>query len=84
MHKMIGRFLLFILFLSAISIPFAQLMRQLTKVYKVQVEDEVEKGLVCLFEAIFSRKRKKRVQKQSSLKSIHLGALRMQLAKSAS
>lgn len=45
MRKMIGTFLLFILFLSAISIPFAQTDAATEKVYHVKLNKEVEKGL---------------------------------------
>lgn len=45
MRKMIGKFLLFILFLSAISIPFANTDAAADKVYHVKLNNEVEKGL---------------------------------------
>lgn len=54
MHKMIGRVLLFILLLSVISIPFIQTEASGTKVYKVPVEEEVEKGLLAFLKRSFS------------------------------
>ena len=54
MYKMIGRVLLFILFISVISIPFIQTEASGTKVYKVPVEEEVEKGLFAFLKRSFS------------------------------
>lgn len=54
MHKMIGKLLLSILFLSAIAIPFMQTDASGTKVYKVPVEAEVEKGLLAFLQRSFS------------------------------
>ncbi|MFS0689782.1 nodulation protein NfeD [Sporosarcina sp. 179-K 8C2 HS] len=45
MRKMIGKFLLFILFLSAFSVPFAQTDAATEKVYHVKLNKDVEKGL---------------------------------------
>ncbi len=54
MYKMIGRVLLFILLLSVIWIPFIQTEASGTKVYKVPVEEEVEKGLFAFLKRSFS------------------------------
>ncbi|MCG7336418.1 nodulation protein NfeD [Sporosarcina sp. ACRSM] len=54
MHKMIGKLLLFILFLSAIFIPFVQTEASQKTVYRVPVEAEVEKGLYAFLQRSFS------------------------------
>ena len=54
MHKMIGRFLLFILFLSAISIPFSTTDAAAEKVYHVKVDETVEKGLYAYLKRSFN------------------------------
>ena len=54
MHKMIGRFLLFILFLSAISVPFSTTDAAAEKVYHVKVDDTVEKGLYAYLKRSFN------------------------------
>ena len=54
MRKMIGRFLLFILFLSAISIPFATTDAAAEKVYHVKVDKTVEKGLYAYLKRSFN------------------------------
>lgn len=53
MRKMIGTFLLFILFLSAISIPFAQTDAASDKVYHVKIDEAVEKGLYAYLKRSF-------------------------------
>ena len=58
MHKMIGKILLFILFLSAITIPFMPTNADTPIVYKVPVEDEVEKGLYAFLQRSFSEAEK--------------------------
>ena len=76
MRKIIGRLLLFILFVSAYCIPFMQLlMRQTTKVYKVPIEKAVEKGLYAFLQRSFSEAEEAE-RKQSFLKLIHQVALR--------
>lgn len=54
MRKMIGKFLLFILFLSAISIPFAQSDAATEKVYHVKIDEAVEKGLYAYLKRSFN------------------------------
>lgn len=54
MRKMIGTFLLFILFLSAISIPFAQPDAATEKVYHVKIDEAVEKGLYAYLKRSFN------------------------------
>jgi len=54
MRKMIGTFLLFILFLSAISIPFANTDAAAEKVYHVKIDEAVEKGLYAYLKRSFN------------------------------
>lgn len=55
MRKMIGRFLLFILLLSVISIPFTPSGEAAgDKVYHVKLNDAVEKGLYAYLQRTFS------------------------------
>ena len=54
MHKMIGRVLLFILFVSAFAFPFLETGAATSKVYKVPVENEVEKGLYAFLQRSFA------------------------------
>ncbi|MCM3743395.1 nodulation protein NfeD [Sporosarcina luteola] len=53
MRNMIGKFLLFILFLSAVSIPFMQTDAAAEKVYHVKLNKEVEKGLYAYLKRSF-------------------------------
>ncbi|WP_060210402.1 NfeD family protein [Sporosarcina koreensis] len=53
MRKMIGKLLLFILFLSAISVPFATTDAAAEKVYHVKLNKEVEKGLYAYLKRSF-------------------------------
>ncbi|MDW0117391.1 nodulation protein NfeD [Sporosarcina thermotolerans] len=53
MHKMIGKFILFILFLSMISVPFAQTSAAVDKVYHVKIDEAVEKGLYAYLKRSF-------------------------------
>ena len=54
MHKMIGKILLFILFVSAFTFPFLETGAATTKVYKVPIEDVVEKGLYAFLQRSFA------------------------------
>ncbi|MCG7345092.1 nodulation protein NfeD [Sporosarcina sp. ACRSL] len=54
MRKMIGKFLLFILVLSAISIPFTPTEAAAEKVYHVKLNKEVEKGLHAYLKRSFN------------------------------
>ena len=54
MHKMIGRVLLFILFVSAFAFPLLETGAATTKVYKVPIEDVVEKGLYAFLQRSFA------------------------------
>ena len=54
MRKMLGRLLLFILFLSTFALPFSQASAENTTVYKVPVKKVVEKGLLAFMERSFS------------------------------
>ena len=54
MHKMIKRLLLFVLFLSAIALPFMETNAKNTVVYKVPIADEVEKGLYAFLQRSFT------------------------------
>ncbi len=53
MHKMIGRILLFILFVSAFAFPLLETGAATTKVYKVPINNEVEKGLHAFLQRSF-------------------------------
>jgi membrane-bound serine protease (ClpP class) len=53
MHKMIGRVLLFILFVSAFALPLLETEASTSKVYKVPIEDVVEKGLYAFLQRSF-------------------------------
>ncbi|WP_339250631.1 nodulation protein NfeD [Sporosarcina sp. FSL W8-0480] len=53
MRKMIGKFILFILFLTIFSIPFAQTSASGDKVYHVKIDDAVEKGLYAYLKRSF-------------------------------
>ncbi|MDN4607059.1 NfeD family protein [Sporosarcina highlanderae] len=53
MHKMIGKFILFILFLSIFSVPFLQTSAAVEKVYHVKIDDAVEKGLYAYLKRSF-------------------------------
>lgn len=53
MRKMIGKFILFILFLSVISIPFSHTSANADKVYHVKINKEVEKGLYAYLKRSF-------------------------------
>lgn len=53
MHKMIGRTLLFILFVSVFAFPLLETGAATSKVYKVPVEDVVEKGLYAFLQRSF-------------------------------
>jgi membrane-bound serine protease (ClpP class) len=53
MHKMIGRVLLFILFVSAFAFPLLETGASTSKVYKVPIEDVVEKGLYAFLQRSF-------------------------------
>ncbi|MBO0587750.1 nodulation protein NfeD [Sporosarcina sp. E16_8] len=53
MHKMIGRIILFILFVSAFAFPLLETGAATSKVYKVPVEDVVEKGLYAFLQRSF-------------------------------
>ncbi|MFC6115797.1 nodulation protein NfeD [Sporosarcina thermotolerans] len=50
---MIGKFILFILFLSMISVPFAQTSAAVDKVYHVKIDEAVEKGLYAYLKRSF-------------------------------
>ena len=54
MHKMIGRVLLFILFVSVLAFPLLETGAATSKVYKVPVENVVEKGLYAFLQRSFS------------------------------
>ncbi len=54
MHKMIGRVLLFILFVSAFAFPLLETGAATSKVYKVPVENVVEKGLYAFLQRSFA------------------------------
>ena len=54
MHKMIGKILLFILFVSAFVFPLLETGAATTKVYKVPIEDVVEKGLYAFLQRSFA------------------------------
>lgn len=55
MHKtIIRRLLLFVLFVTAIALPFMEPSAKSTKVYKVPIEDVVEKGLYAFLQRSFS------------------------------
>ena len=54
MFKITRRMLLFILFLSAIAIPFAQTSATNKIVYQIPVEDAVEKGLLAFLQRSFT------------------------------
>ena len=54
MYKIIRRLLLFVLLLTAIAIPFMEPNAQSQKVYKVPIEDVVEKGLHAFLQRSFS------------------------------
>ncbi|NYF24923.1 nodulation protein NfeD [Sporosarcina sp. JAI121] len=58
MHKMIGRVLLFILFVSAFAFPLLDSQAATAKVYKVPIEDVVEKGLYAFLQRSFSEAEK--------------------------
>lgn len=58
MHKMIGRILLFILFVSAFAFPLLDSQAATAKVYKVPIEDVVEKGLYAFLQRSFSEAEK--------------------------
>lgn len=53
MHKMIGRTLLFILFVSVFAFPLLESGAATSTVYKVPVEDVVEKGLYAFLQRLF-------------------------------
>lgn len=54
MHKMIGRVLLFILFVSVLAFPLLETGAAASKVYKVPVENVVEKGLYAFLQRSFA------------------------------
>lgn len=54
MFKFIRRMLLFILFLSAIAIPFVDTSASSKVVYKIPIEDAVEKGLFAFLQRSFT------------------------------
>ena len=54
MNKIIRRMLLFILFATAITLPFMETDAKTTKVYRVPVVDVVEKGLHAFLQRSFS------------------------------
>lgn len=54
MHKMIGRVLLFILFVSVLAFPLLETGAAASKVYKVPVENVVEKGLYAFLQRSFT------------------------------
>lgn len=55
MYKIIiRRLLLFVLFVTAIALPFMEPSAKSTKVYKVPIEDVVEKGLYAFLQRSFS------------------------------
>ncbi|WP_342511270.1 nodulation protein NfeD [Sporosarcina sp. FSL K6-1522] len=54
MHKMMGRILLFILLMSAITLPFSDTSAKTTTVYKVPIQNEVEKGLYAFLQRSFA------------------------------
>ena len=54
MNKIIRRMLLFILFATAITLPFMETTAKTTKVYRVPVVDAVEKGLYEFLQRSFS------------------------------
>ncbi|CAM3116367.1 nodulation protein NfeD [Filibacter tadaridae] len=54
MYKMIGKFLLFILFISTALLPFAETSAATAKVYKVPLINEVEKGLYSFLQRSFT------------------------------
>ena len=45
MNKLIRRLLLFVVFITAIALPFIESNAETAKVYKVPIKDAVEKGL---------------------------------------
>ncbi|WP_186673458.1 nodulation protein NfeD [Sporosarcina sp. BP05] len=54
MHKMIGRIILFILFVSAFAFPLLETGAATSKVYKVPIENVVEKGLYAFLQRSFA------------------------------
>ena len=54
MYKIIRRLLLFVLLITAIAIPFMEPNAKSQKVYKVPIEDVVEKGLHAFLQRSFS------------------------------
>jgi len=54
MHKMIGRVLLFILFVSVLAFPLLETGAAASKVYKVPVVNVVEKGLYAFLQRSFA------------------------------
>ena len=54
MYKMIGRVLLFILFVSVFAFPLLETGAATSKVYKVPVENVVEKGLYAFLQRSFA------------------------------
>lgn len=53
MYKIIRRLLLFVLFVSAITIPFMETDAKTSIVYKVPIKNEVEKGMLAFLERSF-------------------------------
>lgn len=54
MYKIIRRLLLFVLFVTAIAVPFMEPNAKGQKVYKVPIEDVVEKGLYSFLQRSFT------------------------------
>lgn len=54
MFKLVRRILLFILFLSVVAIPFVETSASNEVVYKVPIEDAVEKGLLSFLQRSFT------------------------------
>ncbi len=54
MNKLIRRLLLFVVFITAIALPFMESNAETAKVYKVPIEDAVEKGLNEFLQRSFS------------------------------
>ena len=53
MYKIIRRLLLFVLFLTAIAVPFMETDAKTSIVYKVPIKNEVEKGMLAFLERSF-------------------------------
>ena len=55
MNKLIRRLLLFVVFVTAITLPFMESNATTTKVYRVPIEEAVEKGLNEFLKDLFQK-----------------------------